>query len=436
MSDLISQAQAAADCGNWARVTDLLQHILLSDDALLLEGGNGEVLLHLALQVLRAGDFHEQWEVAKVFSSFGVAAIAPLIALLQDEEADLEAQWFAARILGDSNHPTAIRALVEQLKASDDEDLSQMLAEALANLGTPAIAALAELLAAAETRLFALQALAQIRHPETIPPLLSVVHDPQPTIRAIAIEALSSFRDPRTPDVFIQALTDPAAAVRKAAIAALSVRTDLREALELVTQLANCLWDVDLSVCQQAALALGRLGSDAAIPPLVRILTSANTPIPLQQDTVRALSWLGTSNALETLKQWLFAEATPYPREVQSEVIAALGRWSQPELQLIAAEALVHTLTVPSVVNDTALRQAIATALGTLKQPSTLEPLIQLLADDDAGVRLHVIAALKSIDPKTAYARLEEMQTNQELSDNLRAGIAVALSEWQTELPR
>lgn len=436
MSDLISQAQAAAHCGDWAKVTDLLQQILLSDGALLLEGDNSEILLDLALQVLRAGDFHEQWEVAKVFSSFGTAAIAPLIALLQDEEAELEAQWFAARMLGESNNPVAIRALVEQLKASEDDDLSRMLAEALSNLGSPAIAALSELLAAPETRLFALQALAQIRHSETVTPLLSVVHDPQPAIRAIAIEALSSFRDPRTPEVFIQALSDPAAAVRKVAIAALSVRTDLIDPFGLVTHLANCLWDVDLSVCQQAALALGRLGSDAAIPSLARILTSANTPVPLQQDTIRALSWLGTSQALDTLQQWLFAETSRSARDVQLEGIAALGRWSQPELQPTAAEALVHALTVPPFIKDAVLRRAIATALGTLKQPTTLEPLIHLLADEDAGVRLHAIAALRTIDPGVAYARLEGMQSNQELSDNLRAGVTVALSEWRTELPR
>ncbi|EKQ70066.1 vesicle coat protein [Leptolyngbyaceae cyanobacterium JSC-12] len=436
MSDLISQAQAAARCGDWAKVTDLLQHILLADGALFLEWGEQDTLLTLALQVLREGDFHEQWEVAKVFSSFGTAAIAPLMALLQDEEAELEAQWFAARLLGNSNHPIAIRALVEQLQASDDDDLSRMLAEALANLGVSAIAALGELLESEETRLFALQALAQIRRSETIPLLLSVVQDPQPEVRAIAIEALGSFRDSRIPDVLIQALTDPAAAVRKAAISALSVRTDLLDALGLVKHLENRLWDIDLSVCQQAALALGRLGCDAAIASLARVLTSANTPIPLQQDTIRALSWLGSDNALETLKQWLLAAPAPFSREMQLEGIAALGRWSQPELRPMAAEALVNALNLPLFAKQASLRRAIATALGELKQPATLEPLIQLLADEDVGVRLHAIAALRAIDPRTAYTRLEKMQASQDLSDNLRAGITVALSEWRTELPR
>ena len=436
MSDLISHAQEAARCGDWARVTDFLQHALIPESALSVAGSDISCWLDLALQVLREGDFHEQWEVTKVFQCFGTAAIAPLITLLQDEDAELEAQWFAARILGNSNHPMAIRALVEQLKTSDDDDLSKMLAEALANLGISAIEALTNLLASEETRLLALQALVQIRHSETVTPLLSVVNDPDPSIRATAIQALSSFRDPRTPDVLVQALGDPSATVRKAAIAGLSVRTDLIDSFGLVNRLADHLWDLDISVCHQAGLALGRLGHDAAIPALEQVLKSANTPLLLQQDAIRALSWLGSKTALETLKHWLLADSGHPSTVAYLEGVTALGRWNRPDLQPLAAEVLVNVLNAQPFVDHATLRQAIATALGELKQPSSLEPLIYLLEDEDTGVRLHAIAALRAIDPQTAYTRLEAMQASTELSEKLRAGIAMALSEWRTELPR
>jgi HEAT repeat protein len=85
-----------------------------------------EQVLNLALDVLYAGDFQERWEVAKVFPKLGAIAIAPLIEILEDEEADLELRWFAARILGGFNDPTVITTLVELLKTSEDEDLAAM----------------------------------------------------------------------------------------------------------------------------------------------------------------------------------------------------------------------------------------------------------------------------------------------------------------------
>src|SRR3712207_8445144 len=49
-----------------------------------------EQVLNLALDVLDAGDFQERWEVAKVFPKLGAIAIAPLLEILEDEDADLE----------------------------------------------------------------------------------------------------------------------------------------------------------------------------------------------------------------------------------------------------------------------------------------------------------------------------------------------------------
>ncbi|MDX2244659.1 MAG: HEAT repeat domain-containing protein [Leptolyngbyaceae cyanobacterium bins.302] len=436
MSDFILQAQAAAAQENWSDVVPLLQRIVLAETAPSDQGAWLQ-LLDLAMQVLQKGDFQEQWEVSKVFPALGQSAIAPLIALLEDETAELESRWFAARILGGLNHPDAIRALVEQLQSSEDEDLNQVVAEALANLGTPTIAALTELLATDETRVFAVQALTQIRHSETITPLLSVVNDPSSAIRAIALEALSNFRDSRIPEVLVRALQDSSTAVRKAAITGLSSRADLSEEWNLVALLGEALSDVNLGVCQQAALALGKLGQDAAIPWLQKALMVAPTPLPLQLDLLRALSWIGTQKALESLQTYLTQVSTHLSTPLYQEIFTLLGRWDHSDLKPIAAQILIDALeTLPNVAQAATLRSTIATALGELKQHLALDPLIQLLADADRGVQLHAIAALKMLDPAIVSNRLEELQATSPLPERLQAGIDVALREWKTELPR
>ncbi|NJP08136.1 MAG: HEAT repeat domain-containing protein [Leptolyngbyaceae cyanobacterium RU_5_1] len=355
----INQLQEAAQRGDWSQLIQSLQQLLLTEQVSELPQNDVDALLTLAVVGLETADFQMGWEIAKVFPVFGDRAIAPLVSLLQDEAAELESRWFAARILGDLNNPAAIQALVDQLQASDDEDLREMAAGALANLGTAAIAALTDLLAEDTTRSSAVQALAQIRHSETIAPLLTVADDPQPAVRTLVVEALSSFHDSRIPPMLVRALHDPAAPVRQAAIAGLSVRLDLSDQLNLVPLLSEYLWDLNLSVCQQSAIALGRLRNDAAIPPLVRAFQSPTTPEVLQLEILRSLGWIGTQAALDTLQQFLASNGQPaLSRSTYHETVATLGRWADPNLKPVAAQVLTHELVSPSFAQqDAGIRQ-------------------------------------------------------------------------------
>jgi len=53
------------------------------------------------------------------------------------------------------------------------------------------------------------------------------------------------------------------------------------------------------------------------------------------------------------------------------------------------------------------VKQAIALSLG-LGDMQAIDPLIQLLADADAGVKLHVITALKQLAP-AAHSQLQQL---------------------------
>lgn len=429
MLEILEKALIAQDRGNWSLVNQYLQQLPLAKQAKMsesLEESQLQQVIELAIQVLVRSDFQERWDVAKMFPKLGESAIAPLIEILEDEDAELELRWHVARILGELKHPSAVTALVELLQTAEDEDLAQMAATALANLGSFAVDALASLLVNQDTRLLAVRSLAHIRRVETISPLLSIVDDSQAAVRATAIEALSSFHDARILPVFLKALKDPAAIVRKEAIVGLSLRTNLQEEFHLVNSIEPLLWDLNGEVCQQAAIALGRLGTHEAAEALFHVLCSSTTPLPLQITIVRALGWIETVNTLGYLQQGLKFTSP----KICQEIISVLGRQSAPHLRAKAAKILMDFLNSGgSVVQDISIKQAVAMALGQLGEVSTLKALMALLADADMGVRLHAIAALKHFPD--IHPQLQQLATDQQLIPALREGVAIALAEWQ-----
>ena len=431
----MQQAHAARSIGNLSLLMQCLQQLILGENVVPLAETERSQLLELTIDALASGDFQERWDMAKLFSKLGKSVyagdvakvIAPLIEILEDEEAEEELRWYAARILGEFNHPDAISALVELLKIGDSEELSAMAAAALGQIGSPAITALTELLVLEDTRLLAVRSLSHIRRSETIAPLLSVVQDPQISVRTAAIEALSSFHDSRISSVLLNALDDLAAPVRREAVTGLSFRPDLQEELDLVNRLIPRLYDFNLDVCNAAAIALGRLGTDAATAALYQVLQSPNTPVPLQIEIVRALGRVGTATALEYLRSCL----NQLESVTWQEIVTVLGRVEQPDLKFKASGILLDILKSAELPHlSPSVKQAIALSLGQLGDIQAIEQLIQLLADADAGVRLHAIAALKNLAPETAHQQLELLATKEALAPELKQGVAIALQEW------
>ncbi len=427
--EILEHAQTAANHQDWGRLGQNLQQLLSNEDfsqserAVFSEPNATIVLLDLAMQVLESGGFQERWDIAKLFPNFGIDAIAPLIELLNDEDAELEAQWFAVRILGSFNHPRVIEALIELLKTSQSEELNSMAVSVLASLGKTAVSMLETLLAQNSTRLLATQALGQIRRSETVPLLMQVIHDPDVQIRAIAIEALSSFHSAEITQVLIEALQDLAVQVRLAAVAGLGFRQDHTN---LVIYLRPLLMDLNLEVCRQSAIALGRLGTPQAATALYEVLNLPHTPKNLAIELVRALGWIALPEALSSLEAALLH--LPFSETVQLEIIQALGRVDAIELKSQATEIL---LTVLPQLQSTAIRQAIALSLGQLGNVEAMNALVALLADKDDGVRFHAISALKTLNAALARQHLEQLAKIEPEETELGRGIAIALREWR-----
>jgi HEAT repeat protein len=440
MPDL-QPAIAAAQQGRWSAVIEYLQILPIvstADDA-----DSDELLawrsqvLELALQVLLQGDFEEQWEIAKILPKLGEIAIHPLLNLLNDCELELEDRWFVARILGDfgsgavrSEHRLQIvAAAIESIERNEDSDLAAMATTTLAKIGVPAIAALTELLdpplgndSRREQRVLAVTALAQIRHSQTIEPLLGAADDPDPQIRTLTIEALGSFHDPRIPPLLLAKLTDLAASVRQAAVVALCLRPDLAAEFDLVTHLRPLLFDLNLAVCEATVLGLARLNDARVVGLLEQVAIDDRTPATLRDRAILGLGWIGTEAAIDTLGS-LLAIATP---DVASEIIASVSKTERE--RIYASQVLLAYLATDRL--SASLKQEIATALGNLGNIQAVSDLVQLLGDPDDRVKFHAIAAMVKLSP-TMPLQILELASRPDLEPEMQIGIQLCSAHWQ-----
>lgn len=392
----LNTAKIALKEANWPLVNEILQQLPLSSHGIAepnLSETEWETVLELAIQILSESDFGQRWEIAKLFPKLGERAIAPLINLLEDETLDLEIRWFVGRILSQFKHPESVLALARLLQQTEEEELSTMAAQALAEIGISAVSSLTELLKNSETRLLATQALSVMRRSETISPLLTVIDDLNPNVRATAIEALGSFHHPQIYPLLIAALKDPAAQVRKEVVVALGYLTESDASQDTVIHLKPLLYDLKPEICQQTVIALGRIGTPDAIATLEPVLQSPLTSTGLKIEIITALGWIETEDALLCLQK-----ALEWGDEVIcQEVITVMSRANQPQLKQQAAHILIQffhsqhkTLQNPSV------RQALATSLGELGIEGQ-EVLEQLAQDDNIRVKLHAVSALKKL---------------------------------------
>lgn len=394
-------------------------------------------------QRFKTGDFSQKWNSSKLIVKEGNSAIAPLLELLDDSTADAETRWFTIRALGSfPNEPEVVAALAAQVNNAScyvnytreqTDELSAFAIETLAAMGTSAIDVLKQWLADPQRCLLAAKALNQVRSSGVIPAMVSVANNEDAMVRYYAIDALGSFHSNEVTQVLLAALKDLSASVRKAAVMALGRRRDLQAHYQLSQQLQPLLWDVDLAVSCQTALALGRLGTDDTIDALQSVLLSEHTPMALRIDTVRALGWCcdrvssGTTSASQsnlppnraftvlthaldclcghtvippTLStHWL---TTPETTQLQIAIVRVLGELHHSPINYKATEVLIEQLQhcPPAIVTQT-----IIMALAGLNQPQAFDALLPLLGHPTDSIPIHVIAALKQLDPDHSLKR-------------------------------
>ncbi|MDJ0728957.1 MAG: HEAT repeat domain-containing protein [Crocosphaera sp.] len=349
--------------------------------------------IKLGLSLLELGDFQQRWEVAKLFPKLGKKIIDPLLIILENETLDVEYRWFVARILSEFNDIKIITSFTQLLHTTEEEEVLNIVAEGLGKIGISAIKSLETLLEEDESsRLLAVKALAQIRHLDTIEPLLKVVNDPNPKIRAIALDCLGSFHQKQLISIFIKGLNDPVSEVRKEAIIALGMQSQLTEEFNIIQQLKPLLYDINLEICQQTALTLGRIKTDEAIEELSIILKKKTTPIELKKEVIKALNWTELPQALTYVKQALFTENI----EVCQIIINLLGTQKSETVKHQASGILMDFLSSNHPISqDSKIKQAVAVSLGELGDEKSISCLRKLSNDPNKSVQLHALSGLR-----------------------------------------
>ena len=354
--------------------------------------------LKTALNGLINGDFQHRWQVVKQFPDVGEAAIAPLLELLQDEGMEWEVRWFAARALGHFQQPHVLDALINLLTTTADEELQATAVAAVGQFGAASIAPLTQLMEQPGQQLLAVQTLANIRHPDALPPLLAAATDTNAAVRATAIATLGTLQSRHQSDtvveILLQSLHDPDTTIRQEAVTALGRWAEQQNTPELAHALVPYLWDLSLPVCQATARTLGRLGTPSAIAAMTQALHAPHTPEILQIALVQGLGWHPQDISLNAL----IATWEKASHAVRLELIDVLSRMEASPLQQAAGDALCEWLR--SLLHDPQaadLKQALALALGQLKVEGAPSLLNHLCQDTDERVQIYADAALRQL---------------------------------------
>ncbi|MDJ0647542.1 MAG: HEAT repeat domain-containing protein [Xenococcaceae cyanobacterium MO_188.B19] len=394
LTTTLHEAYLAAQQQNWFQVECYLQQVCLSQELEIIDGEIAQQAFDLALEVLFEGDFPQKWAITKFFPTLGKQVILPLIAILEDETINPEVHWFVIKILGQFPESIVIITLANIIQTTKEADVRSIASQTLAHIGKPAIEVLINLLEEPKYRLFAVRALAHIRTIETISPLIEASQDPRPEIRAIAIEALGSFHSDPIPSILVSALQDTSSLVRKEAVTALGFRQDIATELNLIDHLQPLLYDINLNVCGQTAIALGKMQDRKSATALFEVLQSSHTPLDLKLIIVRALGWSEMELALDYLEQALHQSE----QLICQEIITILGRILEPKLKTKATKILIDFAHFePKKISEYQLKAVLATSLGELGQVIAQDILKELGQDPESKVRLHAIAALKKL---------------------------------------
>ena len=166
---------------------------------------------------------------------------------------------------------------------------------------------------------------------------------------------------------------------------------------------------------------LGKIGSEAAIPPLVKALEHSNSDV--RSSAVSALAQIGSEAAIPGLLQALEHSDS----DVRSSAANALGQ--------ISSEAAIPGLLQALKDFYWTVRHSAANALGQIGSEAAIPGLLQALKDSDWDVRRSVASALAQIGSEAAIPGLTQALEDPNLY--VRRSVASALGQigLETAIP-
>lgn len=357
------------------------------------EENSGPEAIAGALVVLQRGAFGDRWLAVKLLPRWGEGALQALCDLWP-RVTDLESRWFILRALGGFREPEAIALLVQVWQESDHPDEIAAIGESLVQQGEAAIAFLTQDLEDDAWRSLAVRVLSQIRTPNTLEPLLQIWRLGNIDQRAIALEALGSFHHPQVLAALTTGLQEPAAAIRRVAVAGYGYQPGADpEALQPL------LGDLHLDICQQAAIALGRLAPDRLEEMLLPLLQTPTTPEPLQETAIQVWLWKGgdPQPLLHQWGHWSLAVSRYFLDQLSHGDLhsrQSIRATDPPLVPLLCQSYEQHPQR-----DQSDLKCALAHLLGHWGDPQGKPLLEHLQKASDRRVQIYAQAALRQLDP-------------------------------------
>ncbi|MDG3002270.1 HEAT repeat domain-containing protein [Paludisphaera mucosa] len=372
--------------------------------------------------------------IGKIGEAAAEAAVPGLVKALEDEDDTVGA--LAAEALGQMGESAAeaVPALVASLQHLNPQ-VRHNAAEALGNLG-PAEASVRLALEGAVrdedggVRSQAVLALGKVAGPAdgSMPTVLAALQDEDPLVRTAAVTAAGLWGDAAGELVpGVAALLDDPNDQVKVEVARVLPRL-AGAAPDVIEGLCRRLLEDDSPLVQShAALALGKLGPDAAAAGEALLRAAQTGEVGVREQAMRAIVMIRPAEAAEALiaglkdastevrilasAGWVNVEAVP--ADAVPGLIEALR---DPEIRVRAnaANALARLESVPieavsllidcaSEPND-ALRLAAATALRSAPAEAVAEVMEHLTADPNARVRLAAASSLLAEEADHAQA--------------------------------
>ena len=356
-------------------------------------------------------------------------AVGPLVTSLRDR--DLVVRYYAAEALVNVGSP-AVTQLVDLFRSGTFAERERS-ARVLARIGQPAalpLSALAqERSTPPELKAASAHMLGLIADPQAVPALVTLLSDDRYFVREQASFALGRIGQPAI-DELIDMSGSPAPATRQAAVSALGTAcaeiarrarvasggspasADPPEVRRSIDTILNSLKDSTVGVRTAAIHALGDAGSPRAVAPLIALLED-------ESSTMRGEASLALGK--------LHNLAVP-------ALISELGS-GKPSTRKLAAEALGETGSkdaVPALIRlvSTDLSGARAEAieaLGKIGDPSAVDAILSAMATGSAGVKQKAISALVALrDPRVQDALISALTDRD--GDSRRAA-AIALGD-------
>ncbi|GEM_PF-1058792 len=291
----------------------------------------------------------------------------------------------------------------------------------------------------------AIELLGMLNYRDAVSKLIQKLNNPDPDIAFRAAEALGRMRSERALEPLMSFLRDhermrrrtsthtPVGAGVVKALGLIGGKTVVPAVLEYFEHLISLESPSIFGLLIATVQTLGRIGDEQVAHRLGQYLLKIslsgevnllNWPCHLIRPIIRALGQIGSPVAITYLSRLV-----DYPYFIGEEAIQALGRLGPDAVQIL------NQVLARSESRDK--RWRAARALGEIGDPSCLEPLKEVLKDDDSAIRYHTVIALGELGDRRAIPLLKEMLNDENYGVRKEALKALKrLGVPESELPQ